>query len=529
MLFLNWRHVYVATFGLRFFFALSNSYIHPDEHFQSFEPLAGLVFGFSTDLPWEFRLADPARSIAPLLVVYYPLMQLASWIQLSPMQTFYLVRLAVMLVSWMATDWFLYKMLPTKLERIKAIFFVLTSYVSIVYQSHTFSNSVETVLVLAVVYLINELRFLRSVPSNQFSLNEIAYIGVLIGAISAFGVFNRVTFPVFIVFPALFLVPAILQWKRLVPCLLIGFCFSSAVCIVVDTSFYHLIPVWETLRHVWQRPFLSYVIAPLNNLMYNSRIENLSNHGIHPRYTHVAINLPQLLGPGLIFLFGRGRNMYWKTTPFFSAMGGILFLSIIPHQELRFLVPAVPLLCACFDLTVFERFVKRNISLVSLTLKFWLVFNVLMAIVMGVFHQGGVIPAVNYFHTSHSIQASPYTIVWWRTYLPPTWMLGDTLNTTQFVLINDEHAKFEVDSAKRNHNINAMGMLWANLQLVLEVFGKHAKEIYVVTPIASFEQCFENSGYEKVWNYLYHMDMDHLDFTDLSSSKPGLGIYRKIQ
>lgn len=39
------------------------------------------------------------------------------------------------------------------------------------------------------------------------------------------------------------------------------------------------------------------VISPLNNLLYNLKVDNLAQHGLHPRYTHFAINLPLLYGP----------------------------------------------------------------------------------------------------------------------------------------------------------------------------------------------------------------------------------------
>lgn len=43
------------------------------------------------------------------------------------------------------------------------------------------------------------------------------------------------------------------------------------------------------------------VLTPLNNLVYNLNVDNLAKHGIHPRYTHLLINLPLLFGP-LAFL-----------------------------------------------------------------------------------------------------------------------------------------------------------------------------------------------------------------------------------
>lgn len=45
------------------------------------------------------------------------------------------------------------------------------------------------------------------------------------------------------------------------------------------------------------------VITPINNLLYNLNLDNLAQHGIHPRYTHFAINLPLLYGPLAIFGF----------------------------------------------------------------------------------------------------------------------------------------------------------------------------------------------------------------------------------
>lgn len=513
----------IFSIGLRFFFALTNSYIHPDEHFQTFEPLAGPVFNYSTNQPWEFELADPARSMAPLLLIYYPAMQLARWLQMTPLQSWYLVRLVLMLVSWVTTDWVLYKMLPTKQERIKAIFFVLTSYVSLVYQSHTFSNSVETVLVIAVVYMINELRFFKQLPAAQVSRKEVASFGFVIGALSAFGLFNRVTFPAYVILPSFFILSAIVKWIFLLPCLLFGFSSVAITCILLDTSYYKNVPLNQVLHHFLIQDFSYLVVTPLNNILYNSLIENLSVHGLHPLYTHLAVNLPQILGPGLLFLFGKGKNIYWKTTPFLSAAGGIVILSLIPHQELRFLIPVVPLFCSCFDLTVFDRFEEKTLTYTNITLKLWFLFNIVLSLLMGIFHQGGVVPAMDYLY---HLPSQPENIIYWRTYMAPTWMLGDTKNSTQFIQLNDEKLLYQINPNKSNKFIDTMGMLHRRLLEVLDKMTQN--QTYLVTPIASFNKHFNASEYECVWSYDYHLDMDHLDFTDVGSLRPGLGVYKFI-
>lgn len=524
MFLLNWRNVLIISIGLRFYFALSNSYIHPDEHFQTFEPLASLVFGYTTNLPWEFKLADPARSMAPLLFIYYPMMKLANWLQLTPLQTWYMVRLMIMAMSWMITDWCLYRMLPTKQERIKAIFFVLTSYVSLVYQSHTFSNSIETALVVLVVYLINELRFLRSVQDSQYNRREIAEIGLVIGAFVAFATFNRVTFPVFIALPIMFLLQACVKWTFLLPCLVFSFSLVTAFCIIIDTAFYKEIPVKVLLSNWATTPFSFYIVTPLNNILYNTQLENLSLHGIHPLYNHIVVNLPQMMGPGLILLFGKGKNVYWKTTPFLAAAGGILLLSMIPHQELRFLTPVLPLLCSCFDLTTFNSFENKSAWLINTIINFWIGFNMIFAVILGIFHQGGVVPAMDHFFT---LSVQPSTIIWWRTYMAPSWMLGDTSNSTQFIQLNNEDL-LELDSTKTTRFIDTMGMLYEKLNQVLSKANKFHGDTYLVTPVASFNQFFNSSDYERIWKYNYHFDMDHLDFTDPQTLKPGLAIYRLL-
>lgn len=41
----------------------------------------------------------------------------------------------------------------------------------------------------------------------------------------------------------------------------------------------------------------SLLITPLENLRYNLDAGNLAEHGIHPRYLHLLVNLPLLFGP----------------------------------------------------------------------------------------------------------------------------------------------------------------------------------------------------------------------------------------
>lgn len=510
---LNWRYIYLASIAARFLVALSDSYIHPDEHFQSFEPLAPLL-GYSANVPWEFTSTAPVRSYGVLMLIYYPVVALSTKFGLLPMQTWYLTRLFFMVASWTITDWCLYRMLPTKQERIKAIFFVLTSYVSLVYQSHTFSNSVETVLVVLTVYMVNELRFLAG--SSQCTRSEVFRLGVGVGIVGAIGTFNRATFPAYFVLPAWYYVRCCWKWKFLLLSTAVPFAVVSYMLVVADTVAFTGADALLLLKN----PFhAKYVVTPYNNLVYNTQYSNLATHGIHPFYTHLVANLPQLLGPGLLFLLFRLRNSYWRTTPFASATSGILFLSLVPHQELRFLIPVVPLFCCCFDVAA----LGSRLSTIGLNM--WLVFNVALTVLMGVLHQGGVVPAVEYFHELHGNGVAQ---VWWRTYSPPTWMLGDRESSTQFIAVNDDKWSFTLDFSKQNRVVDTMGLDLDKLLDVIGVVKAASSKTYIIAPVASFKKNLDSLAHEQVWQHMLHLDMDHLDFGDMASLEPGLGIYELL-
>lgn len=521
---LPWRLVYFITFGLRFILALGDSYIHPDEHFQTFEDLCSRFFNFTTNVPWEFLGSAPIRSYGPLVLLYYPILKVGQLLSLRPVQIWYLARLEVMVISWIITDWCLYRMLPTKQERIKAIFFCLTSYITLVFQSHTFSNSVETVLVCLGVYTINELRFLLRQKEAVYRVKEILQLGSALGVILSIGVFNRITFPAFFIFPFFIYAKCAWKWKTLPLATLFTFLSTTYVMVLVDTVIYKGHCVWNLLRSPLS--FSQYVVTPIHNIAYNSNSKNLSQHGLHPYTTHLIANLPLMMGPGLLFLFWRLNNKYWKTTPFLSAASGLVFLSFVPHQEMRFLIPIIPLLCSCFDFTALPAIKESVPFLVSALINAWYLFNFVLAMLMGILHQGGVIPAVSYIEREYYSQGTTgMTFVWWRTYSPPSWILGDISNITQFSSIASEYHFAE----HKNLVVDAMGAAPQEVNTCLNAAkALNATRTFLISPSASFNQHFNASQFKITWTYRHHLDMDHLDFGDLRSLQPGIGIYELL-
>lgn len=512
---LNWRQIYIISIGLRFLFGLSNSYIHPDEHFQSLEVLALKFLGYSTTLPWEFTNAKPIRSFGPLYIFYGPILQLISIfnIDISPIGLLYLFRAQLIIVSWLVTDMCLYRILPTKPERIKAVFFTLTSYITLVHQSHTFSNSLETLLLLVTVMIINDLRFeLEALDPKRCNHQKLFCLGILV----SIGIFNRVTFAAFLILPSIFVWKYIWRFKFGVLSGSLGFTLSSLGLIYIDT-----------VTYTKQFNMQNLIITPLNSLAYNTDRNNLALHGIHLYYTHIIINFPQMLGPGIIFLLYKFKNSYFKTTPFLTMVSGLLFLSLVPHQEARFLIPLLPLAVSCFDFQNIQGSettndaIKSKLSLqpqtvLSKTSKLgnwligsWYFFNLIMCILMGLFHQGGVIPVLEYTRTN---KPDSFTQIWWRTYSPPSWLLGD--DSVSMIRLHEtcSDPKVLIDAMGAAHND------------IYNLLASHKGQMFVA-PISSVNCGFTPGKLKLLWKYDYHIDLDHLNFDSWTCLQPGLGIY----
>jgi GPI mannosyltransferase 4 len=260
---------------------------------------------------------------------------------------------------------------------------------------------------------------------------------------------------------------------------------TAALAITMDTAFYKPDMSFSTLM-------LEPVITPFNNLMYNAQSSNLAEHGLHPYYQHVVANLPQLLGPAFPLLFLSYRKTWYLT----SAVGGIVLLSLFPHQEARFLLPAVPLILSA---------VRPPKRLRTLWMTSWIVFNMILGVLMGVYHQGGVVPASIYLGT---MSENVTDVFWWKTYSPPVWLLDGK------------------SSEVTTHNL--MGM--PSAQMIDQVLSvshcegpKSAQQgmVLLVAPrSATFLDQYLGKGtgqeleLDEIWSYKSHLNLDDMDFGD---------------
>ncbi|KIX09891.1 uncharacterized protein Z518_00972 [Rhinocladiella mackenziei CBS 650.93] len=443
-----WRLLYLFLLFVRVYFALCPSYLHPDEIFQGPEPIAGYLFPYPNHRTWEWTSSHPIRSVFPLWPIYGLPMTLLKWIWaqdedglVDPSTIYYTLRLVMFVLSFVLEDWAIHDLVHSPRQRRSAIILVTSSYVTWTFQTHTFSNSVETILVLWSLVVIERIvgenasachRNSIFVSSLTFQQKRTAIASsFVLGFLLVLGTFNRITFPAFVVIPGIQLLPHFLNRPFCFLAITLSGIFWTLIAVIIDTAYYSGPAATRSFGALYYHVRNAPVITPLNNLLYNTQTSNLAEHGLHPHHQHLLINLPQLLGPALILLmssaypFNLGviKTMF-SNARLASAAAGTLLLSIIPHQEPRFLLPTVPLLLTCI------RFPSSDV-LYNTFWACWAIFNIVLATIMGIYHQGGIIPAqlaipslitqsINITHSdAHNIE-----VFWWKTYPPPNFLLG---------------------------------------------------------------------------------------------------------
>ncbi|KAI0598577.1 Alg9-like mannosyltransferase [Biscogniauxia sp. FL1348] len=460
-----WRRAWLLLIAVRLWFALSSSYLHPDEHFQGPEVIAGQIFNYPVRLTWEFTSEHPIRSVFPLWPVYGLPMLLLRWLwigngndgEIPPIAVFWSLRVLMFVVSFVLEDWAILELVelqhfatdprhhrdrPHRDRRrdvAVALMLVASSYVTWTYQTHTFSNSIETLVVAWCLVLIQRLERI-----HHEELNELAGLITVLIAIS------------------------------------------------LDTSFYtpHSISWSDLYRHP--------VFTPWNNLRYNMVPSNLAQHGLHPWYQHSLVNLPLLIGPAVGLLFMQPH----LSLRLYSAISGVLVLSMFQHQEARFLLPTIPLFLSSVQL-------PKNSTHKKIWIAAWVGFNAVLGLLMGVYHQGGIVPAQVFM----SNQPDATQAVWWKTYMPPIWLL----NGKNAVLTTRDVAGMEGETLLEELGIIATCDTPADRRN--REYLKESSGTYLIAPLSAtwLDPYLDNKGldglrFREVWRYRKHLNLDDLDW-----------------
>lgn len=123
---------------------------------------AGEIFKYPVRLTWEFTSDHPIRSVFPLWPIYGLPMLLLRWLwigngkdgEVPPIAVFWTLRALMFVLSFVLEDWAIHELVQSPRHRRVAVLLVASSYVTWTYQTHTFSNAIETLVVAWSLVLI---------------------------------------------------------------------------------------------------------------------------------------------------------------------------------------------------------------------------------------------------------------------------------------------------------------------------------------------------------------------------------------
>jgi len=416
--------------------AVLPGYIHPDEWFQSNEIAAAEVFNYRTRKPWEFTVDDPVRSVVGVF-----LSSKLAYIIARAFDTRVPASMVVMYAprAWMCATSFVVDLAVISSARAagvdasRAHELFASSWVTLVLLVRPFSNAVETSAV-ALAALV-----------ATYGTNIERYHGArcaLIGIIGATAIFVRFTSALYIAPWALLAVARATQKSRIagaygVACGVVAATCTAMVCVIMDTAYYTGQYDFRELASDAR----AWVITPWNLFKYNSNVANLALHGLHSRALHVLVNGPLMFGPLWIIFFARlafqkpraseasgdGAESWIVGTLQASVLLPLAALSLAPHQEPRFLAPMIIPLSVLGAKSYSRAEAKASIKTCRRgVVASWIAFNVLMVLIFGILHQGGVVRSTRALASPESpfACASSVHAVYWKTYMPPLSVLA---------------------------------------------------------------------------------------------------------
>ncbi|KAI9576771.1 GPI mannosyltransferase 4 [Glossina fuscipes] len=471
----NWStYLFFAVLRMVLVFIPQLGYVHPDEHFQSVEIINGDHFQLEHVRTWEFNNTMPMRSMTlqflllriPCSVLEVVAVYIKYYFRKDILWSYtFLVfpRLIYCIVSYL-NDWSLYKV--CRLYGLKHEIRLLTmgsSWVMLVFGTHTFSNTIEMTLCSLLLYFVAECmittntlvykkEYLEEKYDKASSIGERVKIWKLknslpshnfnrlfiMASLCVTGVFNRPTF-------FLFGAPMVFFWllrgmgSKAVTFVhfhlrMLLFCLSAIPAtvffIICDSLYYRYLTAGEI--HMMNVDINNFIFTPWNFIKYNLDSGKTAQHGLHPRYIHLLINMPLLYGVlGVIALATFGQLMIrffrgeYQALPRVQSIAGLMsasmfvplfFLSLINHQEPRFLIPlSFPIIilhapklmtgfCSQYPFRSEHsllRWLYQNILCTKASskqiLRFWYIANILLTVFFGFIHQAGVFPLAQHF------------------------------------------------------------------------------------------------------------------------------------
>lgn len=302
---------------------------------------------------WEFNPKFPIRNIfIPKLILGPPLHLIRlinpftkQYLNIDLRMPYYLLVFPRIFICFLSliNDYCLYRICVLYGQNFRhRLNIFASSYVVFTYCCRSFSNTFEMIFFSLLLLLVAEcmMKSDKVIYHNEFlkekyeqaktavekvklfklsthlpehNLNRV----LILSTIVVIGIFNRPTFVGF-AFPPIFF------WlHRGLGSKVIGFkdfhcrIFMFIICgipttlllILIDSSYYGYITMADI--ETMKISLNNWVVTPLNFLRYNSDMRNLTSHGLHPRWLHLAVNVPLLFNVlGILALITLSINTY---------------------------------------------------------------------------------------------------------------------------------------------------------------------------------------------------------------------------
>lgn len=476
------------------------SYIHPDEHIQSGEVMGQYFFHYDGILPHEYHPDTAIRSVLPAYLtsgLSYHILSYIYGIQpsLSSSTLLYLPRFTMFLYS-LLMDYISYQYCSSlRISFISVYVMMNTSWMTLVLFLRPFSNGIESLLWL----LAFTIQFSPSFSNGKKWL--------FLSLLTTFGCYIRFTFLLFMIpiYIYMMMISFVgLSWKRYgmtyhikhyFPLKLVGHILVGVIGVGL------LLPLYMWIDYHY---FHRYFIAPIAGLQYNMNLDHLALHGIHPRYLHLLLHIPLLMGGyGLIWckdtvvciwtlLQSPFDIQHWIRTYcypkhflLFSIFIPLFLLSMAPHQEPRFLLPL--LIPFCFYCG--SKF-HLNGKVAKAGVVVWVALQLAMIGSYGVLHQGGVVRSVGYVqeYVKEAREAGKEVII-----IPKNVMMYPH---TLLGLPEDGHIQWKEEPILP-HELYILSVLSRESNYCVMIIDGHPGK-----PIASLSRPI----------YYIHFDFDHLRF-----------------
>lgn len=300
---------------------LLRTYFEPDEYWQSVEVAHKHIFGYGW-LTWEWKVG--VRSyfyLLPFLGLFKGLLttglaQFDFFIVYGPRM---IQAISAATVDYVAY-YLAYRIFGSRRAAEATLFMSVINWYNMAYAVRTLSNNLEVLLTLltTLCWPIE--------PSHRFSIYTL-FLGILFMGLSVLNRPSAVAHWIVPLITAMVVIPGALGKLRFIGLLLLTAILVIGFGIFIDWAFYgRFVLTWWTFLKV-------------------NAIDRISDfYGMSSWHFHLTQSLPMMMGTMLPLVVVTILSEQYSAWILQFLVGSVVFNSLLPHKETRFVLPAMPFL-----------------------------------------------------------------------------------------------------------------------------------------------------------------------------------------